>query len=99
ADVNELVVPGDKRDDFEGIVLEEVGNHAAGHRRDDLLSLGRVWNDAVIELVAARLFVIGDELLERDVFFLGKTLNPPYRGGGRRRAGDIGPRHGPGGDQ
>jgi hypothetical protein len=35
--VDQLVVPGIKRDDFCRVVLEQVGDHPAGDRRNDLL--------------------------------------------------------------
>ena len=55
-----------------GLFWKQIRDDAAGDRRDDLLAHRRVGNDAVIDLIAARLLVIGDDLLERDVFFLAK---------------------------
>jgi hypothetical protein len=53
--VDQLVVPGEQRNDFAGVVLKQVRNLAAGHRRDDLLAQRGIRNDAVFERVAARL--------------------------------------------
>ena len=90
--IDQFVVPGEQRDDLEGVVLEQVRHGAAGHRRDDLLALWRIRDDAVVDRVAAGLLVVGDDLLERDVFFLGEALDPPDSRGRRLCAGDIRPR-------
>jgi len=92
AHVDQLVLPRVEGDNFGRGVLEQVGDDAAGHRRDDLLAHRRIGHDAVVDRVAARPFVIGDELFERDILFLGEPLGPPHRCGHRRRLGDVGPR-------
>src|SRR5438552_3881055 len=45
ADIDQLVVPGVQRNDLGRSVLEDVGDDAAGHRRDDLLTHRRVGRD------------------------------------------------------
>jgi hypothetical protein len=57
------------------------------------------YNNAIVDCVAARFFVIGDDLFESGIFFLGKPLNPPYLRRFRRRIGDEGVRQSPGRDQ
>src|SRR5271166_4381807 len=49
----------------------------------------RIGRDAVVDRVAARLLVIGDDLLERDILFFGEPLCPPYRRRRGRGVGDI----------
>src|SRR5206468_1105491 len=76
ADVDQLVVPGVERNDLGRGVLEQVGDDAARHRRDDLLSHRRIGRDAVVDRVAAGLLVIGDDLFKRCILFLGEPLGP-----------------------
>jgi hypothetical protein len=90
ADVDQLVLPGVERNDLGRVVLEQVGDEAAGHRRDDLLPQRRIGHDAVVDRVAAGLLVFGDDLLERDVLFLGGALGPPQGRGRGRCVGDVG---------
>ena len=90
AHVDQLVLPGVERNDLGRGVLEQVGDNAAGHRRDDLLAHRRIGDDAVVDRVAAGLLVIGNDLLERNILFLRETLNPPHRRGRRRCVGDVG---------
>ena len=40
--------------------------------------IGGEGNDAVVDRVAARLLVIGDDLLESDILLLGEALRPPH---------------------
>jgi hypothetical protein len=92
AHVHQLVLPGVERNDLGGGVLEQVGDDAADHRRDDLLAHRRIGDNAVVKRVAAGLLVIGNDHLERNILFLRETLNPPHGRGRGRRVGDIGPR-------
>ena len=96
AHIDQLAVPGKQGDDFGGRVLEQVRHDAAGHCRNDLLAHRRIRRDAVIDLVAARLLIVGDDLLEGDVFLLGKALDPPRFGGFGGGMSDIRPRQGGG---
>ena len=91
AHIDQLAVPGKQGDDFGGRVLEQVRHDAAGHCRNDLLAHRRIRRDAVIDLVAARLLIVGDDLLEGDVFLLGKALDPPRFGGFGGGMSDIRP--------
>ena len=92
ADIEELVVPGVQRGKFEVGGFDNVRHRAALDRRDRLLAQRRKRDDAELDLVAARLLIIGDDPVERGVFLLGETLRPPHLGGGRGRVGDVWPR-------
>ena len=72
-----------QRNDFGRIVLEQVRDYAAGDRRDDLLTLRRERDNAVVDRVAAGLLVIGDDLLERFILLLDEALRPPHLRGRR----------------
>jgi hypothetical protein len=91
ADVDQLVLPSVQRDDLSRVVLKQIRDEAAGHRRDDLLAQWRIGHDAVVDRVAAGLLVIGDDLFDRDVFLFGGALGPPHGRGRRRGVGDVGP--------
>ena len=77
ADVDQLVLIGVERDDLSRRVLEQIGDDAARHRRDNLLAYRRVGDDGVVDRVAAGLLVIGDEFFERNILLFGETLDPP----------------------
>ena len=79
AHIDELVVPSVQRSDLWRSVLEQVGDLAGGHSRHDLLPQRRIRGDGRLDLIAARLLVIGNELLERDILFMGEALDPPNR--------------------
>ena len=96
AHVDQLVVPSVERDALARVVREQVRDDAALHRRDDLLALRRERRDAEVDLVAARLLVICDDLFEPHILFLDEALRPPNFRGRRRRVGDIGAPQGSG---
>jgi hypothetical protein len=83
-------LPGVERNDLGRGVLEQVGDAAAGHRRDDLLAHRRIGDNAVVDRVAAGLLVVGNDLLERNILLLRETLNPPHGRGRDRCVGDVG---------
>src|SRR5262249_30652875 len=60
--------------------------------RDDLLTLRRKGDNAQVDLVAARLLIVGDDLLQCHILVLHEALRPPHGRGRRRRIGDIGTR-------
>jgi len=66
---------------------------------DRLLAQRRERDDAVLDLVAARLLVIGEDFFEGDILLFGEALHPPQLRGRRRRVGDMGPRQGAGGGE
>ena len=88
ADVDQLVLPSVQRNDLSGVVLEQIRDEAAGHRRDDLLAQRRIGHDTVVDRIAADLLVIGDDLFDRDVLFFGGALGPPHGRGRRLGVGD-----------
>jgi hypothetical protein len=92
--VDKLVIPGKQRNDFARIVLEQIRNLAACHRRNDFLALRGEGNDAVVDRVAAGLLIIGDDLFECGILFLDEALRPPDGRGRSRRVGDVGPHQG-----
>ena len=89
-EVDQLVLPGAQHAKEVVAEIDDVGHDAARHRGDLLLPHRGKRHDAVVDLVAARLLVIGDHLLEGDILFLGEALHPPHRRGRRRGVGDIG---------
>jgi hypothetical protein len=97
--IDQLVVPGVQRNDLERVVGEHVGDDAALHRRDDLLAQRRKGRNGHVDRIAARLLVIGNDLLDCDVLFFGEALGPPYRCGCRRGICDERARQRPGSSQ
>src|SRR2546430_16815421 len=51
-------------------------------------------DDAQLDLIAARLLVVGDGLAQRHILVLDEALREPHGRGGRRRPGDMGCRKG-----
>ena len=90
--IDQPVLPGIERNNLGGSVLEQIGDDAARHRRDDLLAHRRIGNDAEVDRVAARLLVIGDDLFECDILLLREALHPPHSRSGRRRICEVRPR-------
>ncbi len=97
--IDQLVVPGEQSDDLGRVVGEKIRDDAAGHRRDDLLALRRERRDVELDLVAAGLLVIRDNLFERRILFLDKALRPPDLRGRRCCVGYIRPPQGSGAHQ
>jgi hypothetical protein len=62
--IDQLVVPGVQRNDLERVVGEHVGDDAALHRRDDLLAQRRKGRNGHVDRIAARLLIIGNNLLD-----------------------------------
>src|SRR5205814_6621825 len=62
-DIDQFVVPGIERDDLARVVGKEIRDGTGLHRCHDLLPLWRKGRDAELDLVAACLFVIGDDFL------------------------------------
>ena len=62
--IEQLVVPSVERNDLAWVVGEQVGDDAGLDRRDDLLALRGIGRDRIVDRVAARFFVIGNDLLE-----------------------------------
>src|ERR1700747_1394416 len=94
ADVKKFVLPSIQVKEREIGGLHQVRHDAGGNRRYRLLPQWGKWNDAVLDRVAAGLFVIGDEGLIGRVLFGDEPWRQPQ---GRRRGrsmGDIGPRQG-----
>jgi len=77
ADIDQLVVPSMQGDEFGWLVDVSVGKDAALQRRDDLLAQRRERNNAELDLVAAGLPVIGDDLFDCHILFLDEALRPP----------------------
>ena len=88
-DIDQFVVPGIERDDLARVVGKEIRDGTGLHRCHDLLPLWREGRDAELDLVAARLFVIGDDFFDRGIFLRNETLRPPHFGRCRRSVGDI----------
>src|SRR5207248_2454773 len=82
ADVDQLVVPGVQRDDLARVVGEHVRHYAGLYRRDDLLAQRGIGGNRELDRVAACLLIVGDDLLDGNVFFFGEALGPPDRRGG-----------------
>ena len=97
-DFDNLVVPGILRNDdlVVDVVGDQIGDIAAGDRRDDLLHQRRKRDEAVVDRVAARLLVIGDDFAKRRILLGDKALGPPHRRGAGGGIGDIGSRQRPG---
>ncbi len=57
--------------------LHDIGNDAGLDRRDILLAQRRKRDDLEVDLVAARFLILGDQLFEGDILFLGKALGEP----------------------
>ena len=95
-DVDQLVVPGLYRREGEVGHLHHIRDDAARDRRDRLLAQCGVRNGALVDLVAARLLVIGDHREKGGVFLGNKALGEPHLRGRGRGVGDIGPRQGSG---
>ncbi len=72
------------------IIGYQVGDVAAGQRRDHLLGQRTEGNDGVVEPVAARLLVVRDDPLEGAVLLLDEALRPPQDRGLRLGIGNIG---------
>ena len=89
ADIDQFIVPGMQRNDLGRVVDHDIRHDAGLHRRDDLLPLRRERRDAEVDLVAAGLFIIGGDLLDRGVLFRHEALRPPYFRCLRLRVGDI----------
>ncbi len=90
--VDEIALPGLKRGSLGRGYAHRVGHLTAGDRRDDLLPQRRERRDGQLDQVAARFFVIRDDLADRRVLLGDKALRPPQCRGGGRRVGDVGPR-------
>ena len=97
--IDQLAGPGLQRDQLGRAALVQIGHDPTRHRRNDLLAHRRVGDDRVVDRVAARLLVIGDDFLKSDVFFVGEALDPPQGRGLGGGVGDIGPRKASGGHQ
>ncbi len=89
ADIDKAVLPRLQRRRLGRRHRDQVGHDAAGNRRDDLLPQRRKRHDAEVDLVAARLLEIGDDLAERVILLRHKALRPPYGCGLSLRVGDI----------
>src|SRR5262249_59643874 len=88
-DIDKFVLPGMQRDYFARVAGKQIRDDAALHCSDDLLPLRRKWRNLQIDLVAARLLVIGSELLDRGILFWHEALRPPHFRGFRLRIGEI----------
>ena len=80
---------------FRWIIGEQIRHSTTRHRGDDFLSAGGERYDAKLDVVAARLFIIGNHLLKRFIFFRHKALHPPDLCGHRGCIGYVWPRQGP----
>src|SRR6516162_1290475 len=98
-DIDELIVPGVKRQKREIGIFHDIRDGTGGNRRDHLLAERRERYDAVVNLVATRLLVIGDQLFEGYILLLSKTLGPPDLRGRRSRIGHMRPRQGASGGE
>src|SRR5436305_705086 len=90
------VVPGVEGNDLGRVDLKQIRHGAACHRRDDPLAHRRRGEDCVLDRVAARLLVIPDDLLERNILLVRETLRPPHVDGRGCGVSDVWVRQRPG---
>src|SRR6516164_6183835 len=91
ADIEELVVPDIQPGEPQVENLHDVRHDATGHRRDRLLAHRRERDQALVDLIAASLLVIGDHRAKGGVLLGNEALVPPHLGRRGRRVGDMGP--------
>ena len=94
--VDQHAVPGVEGNDLGRVVLKHIRDNAAGHCRGDPLAQRRRREDRVFDRVAARLLVIRDDLLERNILLVRETLRPQHINDRGRGVGDVGARQHPG---